>query len=106
MKTQTFTAELKAFLPEYYGPEDMKDASCVQKVHFTAGDGRYYLESGGCFVGMATITLNVMADEKDMLASKVKGLQAQLQKERADSEVKCNRILEQISKLQALEYTA
>lgn len=53
---------------------------------------------------MATVTLHVMADEKDMVASKVAGLQKQLQKERADAEVKCNRILDQLSKLQALEH--
>jgi hypothetical protein len=106
MKTVKYTAEMKAFLPDYYSAECLKDGTCIEKVHLTAGNGDYCKEQGYPLVGMATVTLEILIDEEDLIASKVDALKTKLQKERADSEVRCNAILEQISKLQALEYTA
>jgi hypothetical protein len=106
MKTRTYTAEMKAYLPSYYSPDALQDASCIGKVALTMGDGRYYRNEGYPLAGTATVTLEIMVDEKDLINSKVESLQARLAKDRAESEVRQNRILEQISKLQALEYTA
>lgn len=105
MKTaKTFTGTLKAFLPNYYSTNELNSDGCIDVLSFSA-HGDYLLSQGYPQVGIATITVELF-DDKDIIASKVDSLQAQLQKERADSEVKCNRILDQISKLQALEYTA
>lgn len=54
-------------------------------------------------VGVAHITVDLL-DPKDMQGEQLAALQAQLQKERADSQMRQNAILEQISKLQALEW--
>lgn len=54
-------------------------------------------------VGTAQITVELL-DAKQIQNKQLAVLQAQLQKERADSQVRQNAILEQISKLQALEW--
>ena len=60
--------------------------------------------SGWTKVGIAHITIELL-DVKDIQHEQLAALQAQLQKERADSQVRQNAILEQISKLTAIEYT-
>lgn len=62
-------------------------------------------EHGWIKVGVAHITVELL-DPKDMQGEQLAALQAQLQKERADSQMRQNVILEQISKLQALEWDA
>lgn len=54
-------------------------------------------------VGTAQITVELL-DAKQIQNKQLAVLQAQLQKERADSQVRQNAILDQISKLQALEW--
>lgn len=100
---KTFTGQLKAFMPNYRSHEELNDASCVDWLLITSS-GDYYREQGYPMVGIATVTVEIF-DDKTILEGKVASLKAQLQKERADSEVRCNYILEKISKLQALEYT-
>lgn len=56
-------------------------------------------------VGIATITVTFYPQE-DIVAKELEGLNAQLQKVRADNAMRENAILDRISKLQALEYTA
>lgn len=60
-------------------------------------------DSGWTKVGIAHITIELL-DIKDIQHEQLAALQAQLQKERADSQVRQNAILEQISKLTAIEY--
>lgn len=60
---------------------------------------------GWTLCGTATITYEFCGMD-ELAANKVVALKAELEKDRAESEVRQNRILEQISKLQALEYTA
>lgn len=54
-------------------------------------------------VGTARITVELL-DFKEIQHSQLAALQAQLQKERADSQVRQNAILEAISKLTCLEW--
>jgi hypothetical protein len=56
-------------------------------------------------VGVATITVTFHPREK-LVSKELEGLNAQLQKVRADNMMRENAILDRISKLQALEYTA
>ena len=60
-------------------------------------------DSGWTKVGVAHITIELL-DAKEIKNEQLASLQAQLQKERADSQVRQNAILDQISKLQALEW--
>lgn len=59
--------------------------------------------AGWVKVGTAHITIELL-DAKEIQNEQLAMLQAQLQKERADSQVRQNAILDQISKLQALEW--
>lgn len=60
-------------------------------------------EHGWIKVGTAHITVELL-DPKDIQNEQLAALQAQLQKERADSQMRQNAILDRISKLQALEW--
>jgi hypothetical protein len=60
---------------------------------------------GWAEVGIATITVTFHPRE-ELVSKELKGLNAQLQKVRADNMMRENAILDRISKLQALEYTA
>lgn len=56
-------------------------------------------------VGTATITVTLYPRD-ELVAKELDGLNAQLQKVRADNQRRENAILDRISKLQALEWTA
>ena len=56
-------------------------------------------------VGVATITITFHPREK-LVAKELEGLNTQLQKVRAENQQRENAILDRISKLQALEWTA
>jgi macrodomain Ter protein organizer (MatP/YcbG family) len=56
-------------------------------------------------VGVAAITVTLHPKD-DIVAKELDGLNAQLQKVRADNQQRENAILDRISKLQALEWTA
>lgn len=102
--TKTYTGTLKAFLPDCYNVDCLQDEACIDRLSFTS-HGEYLKSQGYPQVGIATITVELFED-KAIVEQKVESLQAQLAKDRAESEVRQNRILEQISKLSALEYTA
>lgn len=59
--------------------------------------------AGWVKVGTAHITIELL-DAKEIQNEQLASLQAQLQKERADSQMRQNAILDRISKLQALEW--
>lgn len=113
MKTTKTTAatgrtvkNVGVWLTEYADPNGLKNSSTDSHFMRSISVSSHDMKSAGWTkVGTATISVELIP-EKQMVTNKVDALNAQLQKERADSEVKCNRILEQISKLQALEYTA
>jgi hypothetical protein len=56
-------------------------------------------------VGIATITVTLHPRD-ELVAKELDGLNAQLQKVRAENHMRENAILDRISKLQALEHTA
>lgn len=105
MKIEVIT---NAFTPSTYAMRDFLaymgqgDAEKAGKaLSFTHADMRTC--SDWVKVGTAHITVELL-DAKEIQHEQLAALQAQLQKERADSQVRQNAILEQISKLQALEW--
>ena len=60
---------------------------------------------GWAEVGVATITITLHPRD-ELVAKELEGLNTQLQKVRAENQQRENAILDRISKLQALEYTA
>lgn len=78
--------------------ESATDAPC-----FLMGDKNDMAAHGYSVVGTATMVVE-LHDPKDIHAGKVAALQEQLQAVRADNHRKENAILEQISKLQAIDY--
>lgn len=59
---------------------------------------------GWSAIGLIEVSSVTLLSKASMIDKKMESLQAQLQKERADTEVKQNAILLQISKLQAIEF--
>lgn len=96
---------VNVWITEHTRPECLKsesDVTFMQTITLSTHDMR---SCGWTKVGVASITVELI-DEKKLIDSKVESLQAQLAKDRADSEVRQNAILLQISKLQALEFDA
>ena len=69
------------------------------------GRSKYFEGEGYPCIGDVTIVIDVFTEDK-ILADQVAALQSELQTVRAESQVRENRILDQISKLQALTYEA
>jgi len=59
---------------------------------------------GWTLCGVATVTYEFSAD-KEIMANKVDSLRSELEKDRADSELRQNAILNKISKLESLEWS-
>ena len=81
------------------GLKDGKEAAAGDVLSFSQHD----MSKRWTKVGTAEITIELL-DPKEIQNKQLAVLQAQLQKERADSQVRQNAILEAISKLTALEY--
>lgn len=65
------------------------------------GDGSYFEREGYAYIGIAQVTVEVNSPDQ-IVMDQIKGLNAQLESVRAESQQKENAILLQISKLQAL----
>ena len=65
------------------------------------GDGGYLEREGYAYIGTAHVTVEVNSPDQ-IVMDQIKGLNAQLESVRAESQQKENAILLQISKLQAL----
>lgn len=65
------------------------------------GTGSYFESEGYAYIGIAQVTVEVNSPDQ-IVMDQIKGLNAQLESVRAESQQKENAILLQISKLQAL----
>jgi hypothetical protein len=90
--------------PDTLASDDDKRVVGATSLHFPWREDGTGPE-GWTLCGMATVTYEFCSND-ELVSNKVANLKAELEKDRAESEVRQNRILEQISKLQALEYTA
>lgn len=104
---QMRTGTMSAWMRDTMGPQDLETDACVSRLTYLRegpdSDESYWLGQGYTKVGRATITVEIL-DEKGIVGAKVQSLKAELQKTRADAEVKCNRLIDQIGKLEALEW--
>lgn len=108
MSTRTIK-NVPVWLTSYSSPDALnsqEDQGVVgaTALHFPWRDDQSGPE-GWTRCGVATITYEFCGLD-ELAANKVVALKAELEKDRAESEVRQNRILDQISKLQALEYMA
>ena len=86
-------------LHEIKGGKLDEAASCLTYLNHDMSSSEEWAE-----VGVATITVTLHPRDK-VVAKELEGLNAQLQKVRADNAMRENAILDRISKLQAIEYS-
>jgi len=104
----TITATVGAYLPDHTSPVRVLDALNDPAKHaHLVGSTLFYaahdMSKTWMRVGDAEITLT-LAPRDEQVAAAVKALQGQLEKERAEFMRKQQEILEQLSKVQALEF--
>jgi hypothetical protein len=104
-KKRTVTGKVSVWLSTYGGPEvfDRKeDERVIAGVAFTTTD---MTDCGYTRVGTATVSFEVPTGQ-ELIDNKAASLRAEIQKTRADAEVKVNALTERLNKLLALEYVA
>ena len=101
---RTITAKLHAYISSEHSPlgphelEAWDGVKIIDKLSFYSADMPSWTK-----VGSAIITVDLI-DTDELVLNRVSALTARLQKERADCELRCNAILEQISQLQAITH--
>lgn len=96
----TVTFEAFAYLQKYQSIESVAAGRVLPMITETDKD-EYFAEQGYPLIGTVTVTLTMHSPDK-IVQGQIEALNAQLQKERADSQVRQNAILNQISKLSCL----
>lgn len=93
-----------AYLGEYSTIEEVANGRSMPIL--IDGDGNSYFDSQGYTkIGKATVAIQLFSDD-EITRNKLDALKAELQTVRADNQRRENAILERISKLQAITYTA
>lgn len=106
MKTSQKTYEMHAYVSKYADENYASDPEFHKRVMLSNGRSDYFEGEGYLCIGMASVTLEYTTDKQTLCDEKLASLNRQLTKERAETEVRQNAILLQISKLQALEFDA
>ncbi len=101
----TFTAPINIWISQYSG----HDADSLQTVDDVSGlavwEGGYEPSSPGYTkVGTGTVTVEI-ASRDEIITGKVGALRAELERDRADSQVRQNALIRKISELEALTYS-
>ena len=94
-----FTA--KALLPGYYGIDQV--ARCEVMPQISTDASGYFESQGYTLIGTATVTIELHTEDQ-IMAAKLAALKEQLQTVRAENQQRENAILDQISKLQAIDF--
>lgn len=98
MKVQ-FTA--KAYLPNWGDIEKVASGEYMPQITPNVSD--YLEQQGYSLIGAATVTVELHTEDQ-ILAAKLAALKEQLQAVRAENQQRENAILDQISKLQAIDF--
>jgi hypothetical protein len=97
------TFEAQAYIDKF---TRLKDVTNGKRLPLLAqSTAEYWEKSGYTLIGTATVTIELHTEDQ-ILASQLDALKAQLQTVRAENQQRENAILDQISKLQALTFTA
>jgi len=101
----TTTATVEAWIGPHDDPTKLDEPRALTGLMYIreGGDVSYWKTAGYSYVGKATITLEPIS-KNDMIAAKAESINAEIQKTRADSQVKVNRLEDQLSKLMALDW--
>lgn len=105
MSNRKVTGKVSVWLPSYAGPEVFereKDQLVVEGVSL-CGIDLDMTDCGYTRVGVATVTFECPS-KRDLIDNKAQSLRAEIQKTRADAEVKVNALTEKLNKLLALEF--
>ena len=94
--------EAFAYLPKYVDLTEVQTGEQIPSISQKEHDS-WYAKEGYPMIGSVTITLSLYSNDK-IVQGQIEALNTELQKERADSQVRQNAILNQISKLQALTF--
>ena len=94
--------EAFAYLPSYVNLAEVQKGEFLPSISKEEHDS-WYAEQGYPMIGSVTVTLTLYSKDK-LVRGQIEALNAKLQKERADSQVRQNAIMDQISKLQALTF--
>jgi hypothetical protein len=94
----------KAWLAEWsdIGPAELAELKDATRLHFCNHD---MTSSGWTYIGTATISVEVITDTETLVANKVEALRGEVQKIRAEAQVKASRLEDQIQQLLAITYT-
>ena len=104
MGTEKITGVTRAwFSDNYFGPEEAANATPDQVVRSVAYSNAEMGDLGWTLIGPATITIEI-PEPKELILNKIASLRATIQKTRADAEVACGRMHQQIAKLEALDW--
>jgi hypothetical protein len=102
---RTITAETTAYLTTQADARELtaagNDAAAIEILSFHRID---MTSVGWIRVGKATISVEI-PDDDQLVASAVTTLRAEIQKTRADAEIRCQGLNKQIEQLLAIEYT-
>ena len=97
------TLDAYVYCDSYSTPEDV--ATGVKRPMLSLGErSRYFEREGHLLIGTAKVTLSLY-DQRKLHEEKLAALTEMLRRERVSTEIKQNAILEQISKLQAIEHS-
>lgn len=101
----THTYEGHAYLPACAPGDIARAIQTASPVIWRDGRAEFLEKTGYVHIGAATVTIQ-LNNLDTMVKSQIDSLNSALQRERADSQVRQNALLDQISKLQALDYVA
>jgi len=94
--------QAKAYLSKYRDIADVANGECLPQI-IAGNESSYYEQQGYSLIGTATVTVELHTEDQ-IMAAKLAALKEQLQAVRAENQQRENAILDQISKLQAIDY--
>jgi hypothetical protein len=102
---KNITGTLKAWLPDHSNlkPEQLHTEAALNALAFSSFCMR---KTGWTYVGEATITVDILLEPEELVASKIETLKAQQTKLREEVQEKLNVLEDKIQNLLAITYVA
>lgn len=102
----TFTAPINVWISQYsrHDADSLQTVDNVRDVSLL-DPGFDFSDSGYTKIGTGTVTVEI-ASRDEIITDKVGALRAELERDRADSQVRQNTLIRKISELEALTFDA